>query len=219
MPGRNRPERPSKLVNRRAFLNIPYDAEYEPLLLAFVAGLCSFGLIPKATLQLAGSQRRLSRILGLIRRCRFSFHDLSRVELDPGPPPTPRFNMPFELGLCVALATGERRGHRWFVFDAVAHRTWKSLSDLAGTDVYVHGNEPVGVLRELANALHWSVHQPTVRDLEAALNQLQAFAIRLKQDLRTESLFEARAFNELVYAAQALARRRRKTKSGAPPAP
>ncbi len=217
MAGRKRPERPSKLTNRRAFLNVPYDAEYEPLLLAFVAGLCSFGLIPKATLQLAGSQRRLSRILGLIRRCRFSFHDLSRVELDPGPPPTPRFNMPFELGLCVALAAGEHRGHRWFVFDAVAHRTWKSLSDLAGTDVYVHGSQPVGVLRQLVNALDWKAHQPTVKDLEAAYNQLHAFAIRLKRDLCTESLFEARAFNDLVFAAQSLARRRWMSKSAAPP--
>jgi len=32
----------------------------------------------------------------------YSFHDLSRVELDKKLPPTPRFNMPFELGLVVA---------------------------------------------------------------------------------------------------------------------
>src|SRR5271157_2636986 len=85
------------------FLNIPYDPGFESLYLAFIAGLCGFGLIPRAVLQIPGSKRRLDRILSLIRRCKISFHDLSRVELDRNRPPTPRFNMPFELGLAVAL--------------------------------------------------------------------------------------------------------------------
>jgi hypothetical protein len=31
--------------------------------------------------------------------CSYSVHDLSRVQIDRNPPATPRFNMPFELGL------------------------------------------------------------------------------------------------------------------------
>jgi hypothetical protein len=88
---------------RAAFLNVPYDSKFENLYLAFIAGLCGFGLIPHATLEIAGSQRRLDRIVSLIRRCEFSFHDLSRVELDPIAPRTARFNMPFELGLAMAI--------------------------------------------------------------------------------------------------------------------
>src|SRR2546426_1771012 len=83
-----------------AFLNVPYDSKYEELFLAFLAGLSGFALIPHATLEIPGSRRRLDRIVHLLRRCRYSFYDLSRVELDP----TPRFNMPFELGLVLALA-------------------------------------------------------------------------------------------------------------------
>ena len=40
-----------------AFLNIPYDTQFENLYLAFIAGITAFGLIPKA------------RIFGLIKSC------------------------------------------------------------------------------------------------------------------------------------------------------
>jgi len=96
------------MVRRRprrsdVFLNVPYDGPYADLYLAFIAGLCGFGLTPRATLEIPGGEPRLDRIVRLIRRCRYSFHDLSRVELDPRPPRTPRFNMPFELGLTLGL--------------------------------------------------------------------------------------------------------------------
>jgi hypothetical protein len=82
-----------------AFLNIPYDDQYTNLYLAFIAGLCAFGLEPRAILEVATGERRLDRIFRLMTSCRYSFHDLSRVQLDRAAPRTPRFNMPFELGL------------------------------------------------------------------------------------------------------------------------
>ena len=81
------------------FLNIPYDEQYKNLYFAFIAGLCAFGVTPRATLEIPGAERRLDRILSLMRRCDYSFHDLSRVQLDRTAPRTPRFNMPFELGV------------------------------------------------------------------------------------------------------------------------
>jgi hypothetical protein len=39
-----------------AFLNIPFDQEFESLYLAFISGLSGFGLIPQAVLQIPGSQ-------------------------------------------------------------------------------------------------------------------------------------------------------------------
>jgi len=86
----------------RAFLNIPFDNQYESLYLAFIAGLSGFGLTPQTVLQIPGSHRRLDRLTKLISTCQYSFHDLSRVELDHRRPRIPRFNMPFELGLAVA---------------------------------------------------------------------------------------------------------------------
>lgn len=131
------------------FLNVPYDRKYEPLFLAFIAGVCGFGLVPRATVEIPGSQRRLNRIIDLIGHCAYSFHDLSRVTLDRTPPPTPRFNMPFELGLAVAKAASGRNSHQWLLFESKPHRLCKSLSDVDGTDPYIHDGTPQGVLRAL----------------------------------------------------------------------
>ena len=95
---------------------------------------------------------------------RYSIKDMSRVRLDRRLPPTPRFNMPFELGLAVGYHT--RRANRentWFVFETRPWRVQKSLSDLNGTDVYTHGGTPAGVFRELLSAFVRHHNQPTVR--------------------------------------------------------
>lgn len=191
-----------------AFLNVPYDAQYEDLLVAFLAGLSGFALTPRATLEIPGSQRRLDRVVQLLRRCRYSLHDLSRVEVDPRPPATPRFNIPFELGLAVAIARLRRGGHQWFIFEAQPHRAWKSLSDLAGTDEYLHAGTPHGVLRALANALVRRPRQPTTAELDDIYRDVRLFAVEFKRRSRQGSLFEARAFRELSVIARRSARRR-----------
>jgi hypothetical protein len=89
--------RASAVRQKSVFLNLPYDARFRSLFLAYVAGNSAFGLIPRATLEIPGGARRLDRILALMESRRYSIHDMSRVQLDRRPPPTPRFNMPFEL--------------------------------------------------------------------------------------------------------------------------
>ncbi len=86
--------RASAARQKSVFLNLPYDARFRSLFLAYVAGTSAFGLIPRATLEIPGSARRLDRILALMESCQYSIHDMSRVQLDRRPPPTPRFNMP-----------------------------------------------------------------------------------------------------------------------------
>jgi hypothetical protein len=193
-------------VSDKVFLNIPYDKKFEPLYLAFIAGLSGFGLIPHAVLQIPESERRLDRIFSLIGECKISFHDLSRVELDRKPPLTPRFNMPFELGLAVAWQSTGDPSHRWYVFEAEAHRLQKSLSDLDGTDPCIYHCKPLGVLQELAKALTRMRHRPTVIELEAILGDLIKVSVKIKRELRTRSLFGSRAFEDLVLAAQRIAR-------------
>ena len=43
------------------FLNVPYDRYFVDLFLAYTAGLTSLGLFPRATLEIAGGERRLDR--------------------------------------------------------------------------------------------------------------------------------------------------------------
>jgi hypothetical protein len=158
--------------------------------------------------EITGSQRRLDRINNLIRGCRYSLHDLSRVELDRTPPLTPRFNMPFELGLAVAHANNRRGAHQWFVFEAQHHRLKKSLSDLDGTDPYIHGADPRGVLKALCNALSRTKNQPTLNELQAIYGDLIKAARAIKIDLGGGSLFEASPFKQLVILAGMSAKER-----------
>jgi len=47
--------------------------------------------------------------------------------------------MPFELGLSVAYEkSSKKRKHEWFVCESMNFRLAKSLSDLNGTDPYIH---------------------------------------------------------------------------------
>jgi hypothetical protein len=186
-------------------LNVPYDERYEPLYLAFIAGLCGFGLVPRATLEIPSSDRRLDRIVKLIRSCRYSFHDLSRVQVDREKPRTPRFNMPFELGLVVAWATIASASHRWFVLEEVPHRLTKSLSDLNGTDPFIHNGRAEGVLKALSNALYRNAKSPGLMELETIYRDLRAAASKFRSGRTGDSLFEAHAFKWLVLAAQSSA--------------
>lgn len=105
------------------FLNIPYDKQFRPLYLAYIAGLVHLGLVPRVTLGLPGGIRRLDKIFAEISGCRYSIHDMSRVSMDRSPPyATPRFNMPFELGLAVAWEKLNPKKHNWFVFEAKNYR-------------------------------------------------------------------------------------------------
>jgi hypothetical protein len=187
------------------FLNIPYDQAFESLYLAYIAGLCAFRLAPRATLQIPGGGRRLDRILDLIGSCRYSFHDLSRVELSLKRPATPRFNMPFELGLAVAWQRFKEPSHTWCVFESRSWRAGKSLSDLSGTDVYVHDGTPTGVFRELCNALVLADHQPTVAQMAVIYRGLRRRLPSVIKSAGAKSAFEARVFADLIVVAKGLA--------------
>ncbi len=204
-----RPRLPSAdngVVDASAFLNIPYDAEFVDLYLAYIAGLAAYGVRPTASLEIPGGERRLDRIFSLIRTCRYSFHDLSRVQLDEHRPPTPRFNMPFELGLTVAWDKLNPGTHNWFVMESKSRRVLKSLSDLAGTDVHIHDGTVKGVLRELANSLVRAGGQPSVPEMQAIYRDLQQQLPAIQHRAGGGSAYSARTFYELRVLARALAR-------------
>jgi len=185
------------------FLNLPYDSKFESLFLAYIAGVSAFGMTPHATLEIAGSKRRLDRILELIGACPYSIHDLSRVQLDRKAPATPRFNMPFELGLAVAQ---EKSGgkHAWFVFEAMDRRLTKSLSDLNGTDVYIHRGKISGVFAQLGNAFLRTVPRPTVPQMQAIYRGLRATVPGILLETGANTLFQARPFQALSAVASGL---------------
>src|SRR5580658_941107 len=197
------PPSAGKFAPNAVFLNIPYDQGFRSLYLAYIVGLIHLGFEPRVTLGLPDGTRRLEKILAEIQGCRYSIHDLSWVGLDRKPPfHTPRFNMPFELGLAVTWASINPKRHQWFVFEEKAYRVQKSLSDLNGSDPHIHNGRVQGVMRELSNAFIRPRNQPTVPRMMNAYRAVFRQLAKIAADAGAESLFEARAFRDLCYAAK-----------------
>jgi hypothetical protein len=133
--------------------------------------------------------------------CHYSFHDLSRVQLDRAAPRTPRFNMPFELGLLLGWQKATRTSHTWFVFESVRRRLPKSLSDLDGTDPLIHDGTVRGVFRELSNALVKSRYNPELRHMNRIYRHIKTASPLIMKSVGTRSLFGARVFKRLVVLA------------------
>lgn len=164
-------------------------------------------MAPRVTLEIPGGTRRLDRILDLIQRCPFSVHDLSRVQLDRKPPSTPRFNMPFELGLVVAWERVGKVKHTWFVMESMNYRLAKSLSDLNGTDPYIHGGTIRGVFRELGNAFARRRKQPSALGMWRIYLEVREGVPAIVKRRGARSVFEAGVFRDISVAAGAAAAR------------
>jgi hypothetical protein len=159
-------------------------------------------------LEIATSTRRLDRILALIRSCQYSIHDLSRVELDRRAPRTPRFNMPFELGLSVAHEkSSKKRIHEWFVCESQNFRLPKSLSDLNGTDPFVHGGTIAGVFSELSNIFVRNERQPSIQQMGLIYREVRDNLPIIFRLAGSPSLYTPRVFKNLCVVASASAAR------------
>ena len=190
------------------FLNIPYDRKFENLFLAYISGISAFGLTPRATLEIPSSARRLDRILRLIAECKYSIHDLSRVELDAKAPRTPRFNMPFELGLAVAHEkSSKNKNHEWFVCESQRFRLAKSLSDLNGTDPFIHRGTIAGVFRELCSMFRRPGKQPATQQMWEIYRAIRWRLPVVLREAGSHSLYGARVFKDLRVAANTAANR------------
>jgi hypothetical protein len=203
-------ERSCQLQPKRAnpnsvFLNIPYDEEFKPLYLAYIVGLCQFGLIPRITAGVPGGKRRLSRILDLIQSCRYSIHDLSRVELSPYGLGTPRFNMPLELGMTITWSELNEEDHTWFVMESAPRRLDQSASDLSGTDANIHHGTVEGVLRELRNAFVQE-NAPTVPQMLETYGLVLRTIPIIVANAGTDNLYATSVFHEICIAAVKAAR-------------
>jgi hypothetical protein len=193
------------------FLNIPYDEEFRSLYIAYIVGLYQLDLVPHLASEIPGGERRLDRIFDLIRNCRYSIHDLSRVELSVAPAAAPRFNMPLELGMTISWTNLNPNLHTWFVWESEPYRLQRSASDLNGTDPYIHDGTAEGVIRELCNAFRTD-RTPTVpqiletyRFVDENLN-----AILLRNGTRNP--YDRSVFKELCWLSSKLAALLRRAK-------
>jgi len=197
---KRRRRRSPAYATKGVFLNIPFDDEYEDCFVALIAGVAGLGLLPTSVLDVAASDQRLRRIFEHLSRCRYSIHDLSRVELSRGR--YPRFNMPFEAGLASALVLTADT-HERFLFESRRHRLARTCSDLDGVDVKIHDARPRGVLRAVVNAFVRPQRSPRIGELERLYRAVRIRARELKRETRT--LYEAYPFQVLAAFAMSLA--------------
>jgi hypothetical protein len=185
----------TKAAADTVFINMPYATEYEERLLALISGLSLYGLVPTAATVAGEDPNRLGRIIEALSECTLSIHDLTWMSLDANEPKAPRFNMPFELGVAVALA--EAVGNDYVVIDTVPNRLDKALSDIRGLDAEILDGTPMGIFRALANIFHRDDFQPEPRDFRRVLGRLNTAAARLRKIYGFQSMFEAKPFSEL----------------------
>lgn len=178
------------------FLNIPYDAAFEDLYLAYIVGLSQLGLRMNVTLAVP-NQGRLDTILSLIEASDFSIHDLSRVELSHG---IPRFNMPLELGLALYHSKRGKRPHRVHLFDAKPYQALRSTSDVNGIDPQIHGGIPKNLMIGLRNIFRQPGDVTTVPEMLASYRALKRKLPKIRQSAGGGSLFEAAIFQDIVVA-------------------
>lgn len=90
---------------KNIFINCPLDPDYKQMLRALIFTVLDCGFEPRIASERQDSgQIRVSKIKDLIRESCYSIHDISRMEpLKNGD--LPRFNMPFELGLDLAIGS------------------------------------------------------------------------------------------------------------------
>ena len=101
----------------RVFVNCPFDSRYIGILHAIIFAIHDLGFQARHALIDDSEPIRLKRISDELGACRYSIHDLSRVEVG-GLLKLPRFNMPFEAGLAYAAhrsGTPHRPHHLFLV--------------------------------------------------------------------------------------------------------
>lgn len=182
------------------FINIPFDSRYERLYVALITGLVTLGFIPHCALEVAAITDRLHRIFDLLRSCEFSIHDLSRVQLSGTGPRCPRFNMPFEAGLALAVYLSGNK-HRCAIFEAKRYRLQKSLSDLNGFDPYIHHETVKGMLAALTDLFHIGIRQADAKQLFSLYLVVSQDASIIKTR-NGNNLFRASSFRQLVAQSQ-----------------
>jgi hypothetical protein len=191
---------PKKKPDRwSVFLNVPFDADYEPLFVGLIASLVAIGRKPRCVLELPEQgQGRLFRLFNLIWVCPVSIHDLSRVK------PPPRFNMPFELGLAVAFfRLGKKR--QFVMLEEKKFRLQRTLSDLNGYDPGIHGDTIKGVIGCVLSHLGRPTGNPLPLQVKRLFHEVWKSVPLLKRNYGRKSIFARPIFADLILVASKFA--------------
>ncbi len=116
--------------------------------------LVYLGYVPRiASESLDSGKPRIEKIVQLITESKFSIHDLSRLQSSERDE-FYRLNMPFELGIdfgCRSFAEGDAKFKRFLILEKERYRYQRALSDLSGSDISNHNDEPEDIVHAVRN--------------------------------------------------------------------
>ncbi len=142
--------------DENVFVNCPYDSEFKPLLRPLLFTVILAGLTPRLALERSDSgEVRFKKIVQLVRGSKYAIHDLSRVKAERAGEVF-RLNMPFELGLdigCRLFSEDHRREKVCLILERDRYGYQAAISDLAGSDLGVHADEPEEIVAVVRNWL------------------------------------------------------------------
>lgn len=186
------------------FVNCPFDSEYLPLLRPLLFTIIYLGLKPRIALEASDAgQARLDKIVHLVRESKFGIHDISRLRARTRGE-FYRLNMPFELGLDFGariFGGNEMEGKRSLILETEAHRFRAALSDLSGSDISHHRDEPYRVIVVVREWLHNVSHvqAPGASRIEGAFSDFMASDFdRLTEQGFSPQEIESLAVPELI---------------------
>jgi hypothetical protein len=135
--------------DKNVFVNCPFDDDYRKLLIPVIFTVKYFGYQPRLSLERANSgETRIDKIISLIEESKFGIHDLSRI-VSSGKNEHYRMNMPFELGIdygCQKFKGDIWKNKKILILEKERYRFQKALSDLSGSDIKNHNDEPIKII-------------------------------------------------------------------------
>ena len=190
------------LYDLRVFINCPFDLKFKPIFDAIVFTIHDLGFQARHALIDDDKAIRVERIALELEKCKYSLHDVSRVEL--GTNKLPRFNMPFEAGIAYSLHRLKPKGreHHFGVLDAEPYRYQASLSDIAGLDPKIHKNQPSEAIKCVRDFLQRKSGQTGMPGAAHIAKRYDAFTKLLtssakKQNISTRELKDLSYVNDL----------------------
>lgn len=154
---------------KNVFINCPFDKGYVPLLRPLVFTILYFDYIPRiATESFDSGEIRINKILKLIKESKYSIHDLSRIQSSKAKEIS-RFNMPLELGFDIGCR--KYKGNEWsrkkcLILESRQFRYQKAISDLSGSDIRKHNNNPENLVRQVRN---WFVETVKIKACSSSI--------------------------------------------------
>ena len=168
----------------QVFINCPFDDEYFGLFFALVFTTLDCGFIPRCSKEIDNATEfRLRGIVGLMRECKYSIHDLSRVQIDKRTK-LPRFNMPFELGIFYGAKSFGQDIHRkknCVVLEKRPYRYRKFISDMSGIDVKPHDNSMKKCVTAVRNWLATASRRKMIPEAERIYSRYRRFRRNLEK--------------------------------------